>query len=482
MKIFLFILSLLIISSAFLTSAADAFWRKGLVIEYKYITDIAHDHDDEDRPHILFHDCIDEVIIYAFWNDTEWQFTTIAGGHYFRECRMVLDMEDNPHISWHDNDEESLRYAVLENGEWNIETVDSGGESGYYSALDVDYRNRPGIVYYKNDQTEMKFARKSDDGWNIETVYVDSRKGYHCNLAFDGEGYPCICYMKGPPAGTFRFVRKTVNGWEFKAIEISSTYGVIGIRNSIKIDSKGNPHIAAVWYDREVIWGHHFFPMVLYYYKLYYYHWNGTAWTKDIFLHDDCSYGCNPIYCSIAIDNFDRPHLFFELDGFMHAVKEDNEWTVHEIPYTGKLFSRSLSLNSSGHPSIAYDLSSDINLLWEFSPVWYDLLLHDRSLERGDRFLLERRIKNRSGERISVTEYLALDFYGELFFYPEWTTEVSGREWTIENEEFKGRTILDFCWTSDMGRVRNAGFWGMLTDTETSEVVTIDRVDWQSLE
>ncbi len=71
---------------------------------------------------------------------------------------MVLDSNDNPHICYYDGTNEDLKYSYYNGNQWIIDTIDSQGNVGMYTSMDIDTNDNVHISYYDSTNGDLKYA------------------------------------------------------------------------------------------------------------------------------------------------------------------------------------------------------------------------------------------------------------------------------------------------------------------------------------
>jgi hypothetical protein len=108
-----------------------------------------------------------------------------------------MDSNGYPHISYYDDLLENLKYAYQGATGWYSQTVDSAGEVGAFSSIQIDSSDYPHISYYDNENSDLKYAYQDSGGWHIETVDSIGYVGKDTSLALDANDLPHISYSDG---------------------------------------------------------------------------------------------------------------------------------------------------------------------------------------------------------------------------------------------------------------------------------------------
>ena len=197
--------------------------------------------DSHDNPHISYDG--QNTLRYAYWTRTEWNIQTVdaAGGF----TSIAMDVNDYPHISYYAvQNGNDLKYASWTGSSWSIQTIDSNAYVGEFTSLKLDSSGNPHISYWdfgKNFTNEdLKVASYDSTGWNIQTVDSVGEVGKFSSLDLDKEGNTHISYYDSGN-GDLKYAVSTGSSWN---IQVVDSNGDVGTDTSLALDSNGNPHIS----------------------------------------------------------------------------------------------------------------------------------------------------------------------------------------------------------------------------------------------
>jgi hypothetical protein len=249
---------------------------------------------------------------------------------------LELDSAYRPHIAYYDQTNRDLKYAGWDGSQWRIETVDPTGVAGEWCSLALDSSDRAHISYYHRTQKALKYAHWTGTAWSRETVHSEAGEviGQHTSIALDGSGRPHISYYHVSKQQLW-YARWTGSKWETDKADS----GDVGQYSSIALDGSGIPHISYYnWDDEELkhAWR------------------SGSVWNDEVV---DTA-GSVGKFTSIAIGSFDRPRISYydETNGALKYARRDaSGWTIQTADNAGNVGQHtSLVLDSFGWPQIAY--------------------------------------------------------------------------------------------------------------------------------
>jgi len=197
--------------------------------------------DSQGLPHISYYDVSNGNLKHAYRNmiSPSWQISVVDGataGDVGRYTSLTL-VGNDPNgvaISYYDVTNGNLKFAWWSGSAWSYTVVDSQGDVGQWTSLEVDSVGLAHIMYTAGGTT-LKHAWRSGPTWQTEIV-DESMQGYN-SLAL-GQNYPQVSYQKG---GQLRYAYKDSTGWHYETVD---TTGEVGAYNSLALDRADYPHIS----------------------------------------------------------------------------------------------------------------------------------------------------------------------------------------------------------------------------------------------
>jgi hypothetical protein len=255
---------------------------------------------------------------------------------------LDLDPYDNPHIAYCNWTSKNLKFAQWTGSTWKVETVDDSYYVGHYNSMELD-SNGFAHIGYTDFPESVKYAQWNGAYWNIENA--SEICGGYISLALDSNDYPHMSYFSS--VYNIKYLRWTGSIWE---IETIANYG---IAPSIVLDSNDYPHIA--YFSREKPYRE----------ILKYLRWTGSDWINETVDETDNFVG----YISLALDSNDFPHIVYR--DIYNGTLKYARWTGFEwlkdildiagfggFPHVPRPFS--LVLDDFDNPHISYKKSNDV--------------------------------------------------------------------------------------------------------------------------
>ncbi len=259
---------------------------------------------------------------------------------------LELDQLERPHISYYDETNGDLRYTRGFGNSWLIEVVDSYGDVGKYTSMALDSNYRPHISYYDESNGDLKYAWHDGFEFHIRTVDPIRDSGLYTSIALDKNDTPLISYYERT-RGILKLA--TLNGTDWMIEELDDD-GDVGLYTSLALDFDDNPHIS--YYDKTRG-------------DLKFIEWNGTAWGTPRVIDAKGNVG---LYTSLALGPNGRPHVSYydkTWTNLKFAVFSERFVDAKTIDSNGDVgMYSSLALDSTGKAHISYYDKTNGNLKW----------------------------------------------------------------------------------------------------------------------
>ncbi len=190
-------------------------------------------------------------IEYAVQRNGEWTKESLPTGPIFYNgsTSIVVDNDQNPHISYHNPNNEHLDYAVKRNDEWSLETID---EKGIYPDMVKDATDHMYVCYLSKisiDSSKVMVARQVGPNWTSEIIDTLTNMGPIASrvtsIALDDNQDIHISYGD---RSIVKYAVKKNGSWNVQLVaDTPGSVAILGALTDMALDSEGNPHI--VYYD-----------------------------------------------------------------------------------------------------------------------------------------------------------------------------------------------------------------------------------------
>jgi len=181
----------------------------------------------------------------------------------------------------------------------------------------------------------------SSPKWYIETVDNTYCVGDRSSIKLDSKGYPHISYNEYNYDGELRYAYFDGDKWN---IEIVDNNGNIQLGTSIALDNNDNPHIAYCDSTNKAE-------------GLKYAYFDGTKWNIEKVDNVDIGdWGGT----SIALDSLNHPHISYydwnnKDENLKYAYFDGTKWNIEVVDSQGRVgWWTSIAIDKNNHPHISY--------------------------------------------------------------------------------------------------------------------------------
>jgi hypothetical protein len=198
----------------------------------------------------------------------------------------------------------------------------------------------------------LNISFSSSPKWYIEVVDNTYCVGDRSSIKLDSKGYPHISYNEYNYDGELRYAYFDGNKWNIEIVDYDTGPG--GTSTSLALDKDNHPHIS--YYDDNI-------PNCL---KYAYY--DGSKWNIEIVDNlDTSSYGI-----SIALDSSDHPHIsYYNVNAgnedLKYAYFDGTKWNIEVIDSQGRVgWWSSIAIDKNDHPHISYGDETNRDLKYAY--------------------------------------------------------------------------------------------------------------------
>ncbi len=263
---------------------------------------------------------------------------------------------------------------------WEVQVVDEKAELLGIS-LALDSHGQPHMIYaatpsgnsFSHPTPEyLTYASWNGSNWNTQIV-VENGHIYYSALAFDLNNKPHIAYSTPDSNATSsQTPHHFMNYATWNTTHWSTTRVDSGVRGSIVVDSKGNPHIA--YADNNGL--------------LKYASWTGSNWEIQVvdsdFLRPQNSNGEVTASQFLTLDATDNPCIVYG-DGstVKVATASPSNWNIQTVCSGEPLKLGNVAMDSHGYPRFTYVTTLNRSVVYESwnGSVWITQIVSDKAAD-----------------------------------------------------------------------------------------------------
>ncbi|MCC7479678.1 hypothetical protein IT575_14645 [bacterium] len=210
--------------------------------------------------HISHYNNSSQDLLYTYGNSGSWTTVTIdsEGDTGLWSDIEINPVTDLPMIAYHNAGAASLCFASYDGSTWNVETVDSGGDLGAFASLAFDPADdNPAIAYWNTIGQDVKYAKWNGSAWQKTTAW-NGTTGYQLNGAYTSLGFspttgdPAISFCKNASEFDFQLwlAQNDGTGWDSGPISLgpSSDLGIytVGMNSCLAFSPSGAIYVTHV--------------------------------------------------------------------------------------------------------------------------------------------------------------------------------------------------------------------------------------------
>ena len=125
--------------------------------------------DHTGSPHICYYDKYDDVIRYAYKENSEWVTEIVANGSA-SDLSMAMDSNDKIYLSYFNTSSRDLMVSQKDGNNWYTMALDTGGVVGKLSSIAIDSNDGVHISYYDESNEDLKYAFRTNQNITVPLI------------------------------------------------------------------------------------------------------------------------------------------------------------------------------------------------------------------------------------------------------------------------------------------------------------------------
>ncbi|HEV2292486.1 MAG TPA: alginate lyase family protein [Tepidisphaeraceae bacterium] len=303
--------------------------------------------DSSGRLHLAYFDRVTRNLKYTVrdtrgnWSPLQTIDPTLNAGEY---VSLALDAHGVPGVAYFDGNHGDLKYARLVTTDvWEVHWVDWTGQVGLYPSLIYSRTNDPIISYYHRTNGDLRLATAAGDSWRRTTVDSAGDVGRWTSVQLDPNAPDAsdvvIAYADSTRAA-FKYSAAFQGGWKTLTIDDprgSETGGYVSLQFQPTRTARGRFEPAVSYYDANET-------------SVKFATYDGVDWTLRTVAAD----GNVGLYTNLIYDEGKRANVLFYNKSGNHSYRATlttgNRWLISPLSVGG----REMSVARHGSGTLAY--------------------------------------------------------------------------------------------------------------------------------
>jgi hypothetical protein len=206
--------------------------------------------DKNGKVHVSYYDVANADLKYATNATGAWVVERVdTSGDVGQTSSIAIDPDGKLHISYYDwldagmGVTADLKVATNKTGTWVSETVDSAGNVGWYTSLEITSTGKRYVSYLEliDADSNLKLATDASGSWATERVDTPGDVGWTSSLALGSADTVYIAYYDNTKRD-LRLATGTPGSWALEAVDVT---GDVGFAPSLRLDGAGKAHITS---------------------------------------------------------------------------------------------------------------------------------------------------------------------------------------------------------------------------------------------